>query len=104
MAVLAPLDSRRRVSLAAHVDASSLDALPLATLSNRAEPLFQVVDGRIAGDTLIIAERSRGEIHLFSKRGAHLRTVGQLGSHERVRQFELLACCPTGCCWPAPNR
>ncbi len=64
----------------AHADASSLDTLPIAILGHRAEPLFQVVGGLIDGDTLIIAERSRGEIHFFSRRGAHLRTVGRLGN------------------------
>ncbi len=72
--------SCRDAGPAARVDASSLDALPLATLSSRAEPLFQVVGGLIAGDALIVAEQSRGEIHFFSRRGAHLRTVGRLGN------------------------
>jgi hypothetical protein len=72
--------SCREAAPAALVATSSLDAVPLAVLSNRAEPLFQVVGGLIAGDTLIIAERSRGEIHFFSRRGAHLRTVGRLGN------------------------
>ncbi|QJR37152.1 hypothetical protein HKW67_17325 [Gemmatimonas groenlandica] len=72
--------SCREAAPAALAATSSLDAVPLAVLSHRAEPLFQVVGGLIAGDILIIAERSRGEIHFFSRRGAHLRTVGRLGN------------------------
>lgn len=71
--------SCRDAGPAAHADASSLDAVPVAILSARADPLFQVVGGLIFGDTLIVAEQSRGEIHFFSRRGVHLRTVGRLG-------------------------
>ncbi len=77
---MAHATSCREAAPLAPAATSSLDSVPIAILSNRAEPLFQVVGGLIAGDTLIVAERSRGELHFFSIRGAHLRTVGRLGN------------------------
>jgi hypothetical protein len=57
-----------------------IDTVPVVRLGGEIDlPLFQVRGAVLAGDTIIVAERSTGKIHFFNRTGEFLKSVGGLG-------------------------
>jgi hypothetical protein len=66
-----------------------IDTVSISRLGEQDDlPLFQVAGAALSGDTIIVAERSTGQLHLFSRSGKLLRSAGGLG--EGPGEFRIL--------------